>query len=471
MVIDVDVVILSRGDGPLAEEVEKGLASQTSVRLHVHRVRGDVRPDDPCRWESIVRGRNLGKRLGSSPWIMFVDDDVVLAEDCVRRLVDQLRRNPIYAALAADYLGQRSWSRPARHVAMGATLFRRPVLDRVRFRWEPRKCECQCCCDDLRRLGYAVAYARRARARHLPPDQRRAPSPAACPEREAVGAAPQAGRILAAFDRRHYYLFRDQFLGSLRMAGNDQWVTAVCYGLFSHQRRALERMRHVEVLGLPAGTTAPPIRRLRDFQTVLATLDPTAPVAYWDAGDVWFQASLEPLWATVAAYPNILLAVREPISHPENPAVAEWTLSIRDPGWRDLAFQLLSRHPFLNSGFAAGTAAALLRYLGYGHRLLHASMLKGTGDWGDQIALNLYCHANPESWQEVGEEWNYCLYGRAEGEVYRRRDGRFVSRAGKPIRVVHGNARTLGRVLRQPQRVLAFSDLRECKSGVTRIGD
>jgi hypothetical protein len=445
MVIDVDVVILSPGEGPLAEEVERGLASQEGVRLHVYRAAGHPRPDDPCRWEPIVRGRNLGKRLGSSPWVMFVDDDVVLARNCVRRLVDQLRQKTIYAALAADYLGQGVWGGPTRHVAMGATLFRRPVLDRIRFRWEPRKCECQCCCDDLRRLGYGIAYDGQTRAVHLPRDRRRLPPPAGCPERQACGSEQQEGRIMAAFDRRHYHLFRDRFLKSLRMAGNDQWVIAVCYGLFPRQRRALGQMRHVQVLGLPGGATSPAIRRLRDFQTVLATLDPTVPVAYWDAGDVWFQASLEPLWLTVAVHPDKLLAAREPISHPQNAAVAEWTLSIWHAPSRDAAFELLSRRPFLNSGFVAGTAEAMLRYLGYGHRLLHAPALRGTRDWGDQLALNLYCHANPESWQEVGEEWNYCLCGRPEGEVCRRDDGHFVSPAGKSIRVVHGNARSLTR--------------------------
>ncbi|MHC4177714.1 MAG: glycosyltransferase family 2 protein [Planctomycetota bacterium] len=453
MVINVDVVILSRGDGPLPAEVERGLAGQAGVRLHVYHVSGDPRPDDPCRWESIARGRNLGKRLGSSPWLMFLDDDVVLANNCVRQLVGQLRRQAIYGALAADYLGQAVWGGPTRHVAMGATLFRRPVLDRIRFRWEPKKCECQCCCDDLRRLGYGIAYDRIARAWHLPRNELGSPSPATCPEQHAAAEECQEGHILAAFDRRHYHLFRDRFLKSLRGAGNDEWVTAVCYGLFPSQRRALERMRHVQLLRLPADMTAAPIRRLRDFQTVLARLPTTVPVAYWDAGDVWFQGSLQSLWSTVAAHPDKLLAVREPISHPQNTAVAEWTLSIQQPASRDRAFRLLSGRPFLNSGFAAATAEAMLRYLLYAHRLRHASMLRGTRDWGDQVVFNLYCHANPESWQEVGQQWNYCLCGRPKGEVYRRRDGRFVSRTGKPIHVVHGNARTLERVPRERQRV------------------
>ncbi len=458
MAIDVDVVIVSRADGPLPEEVERGLASQEGVRLHVHRVPGHPQPDDPCRWEPIVRGRNLGKRLGSSPWVMFVDDDVVLARDCVRRLVDGLGQKTIYAALAADYLGQSSWGELTGHVAMGATLFRRPVLDRIRFRWEPKKCECQCCCDDLRRLGYGIAYERTARAVHLPrdkrhSDKRHSPSPADCPQPQGAGNGHQEGRILAAFDRRHYQLFRERFLRSLRAAGNDEWVTAVCYGLFPGQRRALERMKRVQVLAIPPGVRSPAILRLRDFQTVVATLDPAAPVAYWDAADVWFQASLQPLWSTVAAHPGKVLAVREPFSHPQNPAVAEWTLTIRHARARERAFDLLSRNPFLNSGFAAGSAEAMLRYLRYGDRLLHGPLLKGTLDWGDQLTFNLYCHTNPETWQEVGEEWNYCLCGRPKGEVYRRHDGRFVSPAGRPIYVVHGNARTLTRVPRERQRV------------------
>ena len=101
---------------------------------------------------------------------MFLDDDVILDSGCVRRLADGLRTRPGFAALAADYLGESTaygaWSRPDRHIAMGATLFRRAALSQVRFRSEPDKCECQCCCDDLRRLGLAIAYLPEARAWH-----------------------------------------------------------------------------------------------------------------------------------------------------------------------------------------------------------------------------------------------------------------------------------------------------------------
>src|SRR5262249_11374533 len=55
---------------------------------------------------------------------------------------------------------------PGRHVTMGATLFRRSALNLIRFRWEPGRCECQCCCDDLRRHALGIKYAQGVRARH-----------------------------------------------------------------------------------------------------------------------------------------------------------------------------------------------------------------------------------------------------------------------------------------------------------------
>jgi hypothetical protein len=57
--------------------------------------------------------------------------------------------------------------------------------------------------------------------------------------------------------------------------------------------------------------------------------------------------------------------------------------------------------------------------------------------------FNLYCHSNPEVWQEIDERWNYCLLGRKRNEVYVRPDGYIENRQATPIYVVHGNASTL----------------------------
>jgi hypothetical protein len=441
----VDLVVLSRTAAPLGAAVARAVAAQRGVNVRVHRVVGAPRGDDPNRMATIAGARNAGKRLGSAPWVMFLDDDVELGPDTIARLVDGLSHRPAYAALGADY-GQECGAcgiGPRGHVSMGATLFRRAALAGVRFRWEPGRCECQCCCDDLRRNGLGIAYLPGAHARH------RASRPAAeletaepKPEPEPP-PTPAAGRILVAFDRRHYDAFRRRFLRSLRASGNAAWVTAVGYGLYPSERRVLERLGRVEVVPLPVDGVMPPVRRLRDFQPVVARWPDDTPVAYWDAGDIHFQGKLDGLWSLVAAHPDRLLAVREPLAHPRNTAVARWTKSITDPAARRFAHDLLTRRPFLNSGFAAGTARALLAYLRAADFLLHSPALRGTSDWGDQTVLNLYCHTDPSRWHEIAATWNYCLLDRRDGEVHFLPDGRIVATDGLPIRALHGHARSL----------------------------
>jgi hypothetical protein len=449
---DVDVILIRRDDSPPPEAVARALADQRGVRTHLHRVVGAPRPDEPHRWATIARARNSGRRLGSAPWVLFLDDDVVLDPDCLAALVDGLRRRPEFAALAADYLGE---SRRAdfvaddvaipRHVAAGATLFRREVLAFVPFRWEDDRCECQCCCDDLRRAGFGIGYLRGARARHEPSltaDHRRhgaAASPGPAPT-ASVPALPS--RVLAAFDRAHMAKFRKVFLATLRASGNAEAVTAVVYGATPSEVRVLAMQPGVEVVALPANGVKVPIRRLRDFPRLLARWPAHTPVAYWDAGDVWFQGRLDPLWAIARAHPDRLLAVREPASHPVNWAVAMWTESIADPAARAFAVDLLTTRPFLNSGFAAGTAGILIRYFEQADRLRHSAALRGTVDWGDQTALNLYCHAEPSRWHEVPDSWNYCLFFRPRDAYRTLPDGRLAATGGMPVVAVHGNGRS-----------------------------
>jgi hypothetical protein len=373
-------------------------------------------------------------------------------------LLDGLDRRTGHAALASDYLGESTargpWARPDRHVAMGATLFRHEALRLIRFRSESDRCECQCCCDDLRRLGLAIAYLPEARSRHDRAASSRC-SPHQAPHRDLSSSAKRGplsllpGRVLAAFDRRHLERFRRLFLGSLRAAGNQEQVTAVGYGLYPTERRTLARIPGLDVIPRPVGGERPPVRRLRDFQEVVAGWPELTPVAYWDAGDVVFQGALGPLWALVSGHPHQLLAVREPASYPRNPAIRAWTQSIHDPQARRRAFDLLSARPFLNSGFAAGTARTMLTYSREADRLLHSPALRGTSDWGDQTALNLYCHTDPTRWHEVDEGWNYCVHDRRAGEVRIRPDGRIAAGSGTPIHVAHGNALSL------PQFVLS----------------
>ncbi|HET6425601.1 MAG TPA: hypothetical protein VFG20_18065 [Planctomycetaceae bacterium] len=444
--VEVDLVILTRGIAPVSPVLKAAVDSQSGVRLQIFRVLGRRRPTDENRWQTIARARNTGRVLGNAPWVMYLDDDVILAEDCIRQLVSELQADPRLAAVAADYNLTASGTGFDEHVGMGATLFRRSALQQIEFRSEASACECACCARDLRAREWRIQYSPIARALHQNPRRpTRTSSPAARHPEESHGQSPapqRPGRILAAFDRRHLRKFRRQFLPSLRRHGNHEIVTAVAYGLFPSERRRLSQLPGVEAHFLPSSGVMTPIRRLRDFQPLLARWPADTPVAYWDAGDVLFQSRLQPLWQLVAKHPQRLLACAEPKSYPDNPAVACWTLTIHDPAMRQRAFQLLSTHPFLNSGFAAGTVSVMLSYFREADRLLHSPKLFGSSDWGDQTALNLYCHSDPLRWHQIEAGWNYCLHDRLQ-DIAVQPNGRLISRRGAPIYVAHGNAKSM----------------------------
>ena len=446
--MDVDLVLLSRDLGPPRDDVRRAIDAQAGVRLRVHRVAGPARPGDANRWETIARARNEAKRRGSTPWVMFVDDDVVLAPDCVATLLASLQSRPSFAAMAADYNGEMAvdggpwaWDRPS-HVGMGAVLFRRGRLNPVVFRWEPGHCECACCVADLRRAGHSIGYHPRARAWH----RKHSASPpgtdarAARPPAVDGGPAP-SGRVLAAFDRAHYWKFRRLFLRTLRESGNREAVTAVAYDLHPREYRDLAAIPGLEVLARASRGESPAARRIEDFQDAMAGWPDDTPAAYWDAGDVLFQGRLGPLWEVARAHPDRILAAREPIPFDATTVNKNWVRTIRDPASRDRLLALFSARPILNSGFVAGTARSLLGYFRDAVRIRNSDELRGSCDWSDQTTLNVFCHTNPARWLEVSEGWNFCLYGRAMRDgAWRRVEGDDRT----PVHVVHGNAGTLG---------------------------
>lgn len=453
--MQVDLILLSRDLSAPRPDVWEGIQSQGGVRLIVHRVTGTPRQADAHRWQTIARARNQARTLGISPLVMLLDDDVVLEADCIARLALALLRRREFAALAADSAGEMNdpwqhWDYPA-HVGMAAVLFRRERLADLTFRWEDQKCECRCCCDDLRSADWGIGYLQRARAWHRPlsvghsfPEPRPTADEAFKQvNRPAAAPVRRQGRILAAFDRRDQARFRTQFLTTLRESGNDEPVWAFAYGLTPTELERLTTQRGVTVLAFPADRVCPALRRLRDFPDVLCRWPADTPVAYWDAGDILFQDRLGPLWELGATNPDVLMVTAEPKSYPENPIIRPWSDCIRDPEARARAFEVMSTHVFLNSGFAAGTASALLDYCREGDRLLHTPALRGVGDWGDQPALNLYCHANPGRWKTVPSGWNYSLAGREPVEYSIGPDGRVARADGQPVHVLHGNAGSL----------------------------
>jgi hypothetical protein len=326
---------------------------------------------------------------------------------------------------------------------MAATLFRREALQKVSFRWEPGRCECQSCCDDLRSAGMGIGYLPGALAWHRP-DARalsdRLSGALATPSEIKDAGSPRPGRILSAFNKRDYQRFRSYFLKTLRASGNREYVTAVVYGLNAGEQALLAVEPRVEVVSFPENGVSPSRRRLSDFQDVISLWPEDTPVAYYDSGDVLFQDRLEPLWQLVRANPGVLLVAPEPQSYPDNPVIQSWSDQIVDPNARLQAFEIMSTHTFLNGGFVAGTPSALLRYLRASDHLLNSSALHGVGDWGDQPALNLYSHTHPHDWMAVSPAWNYTLAGRDPRDYRVGPKGRMERSNGERISVVHGNA-------------------------------
>ncbi|MCC9641943.1 glycosyltransferase family 2 protein [Rhodopirellula sp. JC740] len=440
---EIDVVILSRYESAINAAVVSALRSQVGVKLSVHRIVGAPRSTDSGRIATIVRARNKGVHCGNSALVMFLDDDVVLASDCIARLHHALLSRRDQAGVAADYLGESSSVSRSKHVAMGATLFWRSVLQQQPFRYEPGRCECLCKCEDVRRLGLRIDYVAGARAEH-----RKQNLPCQSHSRAVAGEEFKAkeeppAKILVAFNRRDVARFRNGFLRTLRSCGNEEQVIAVGYGLYPSEITRLASEPNLRLISKPYNGQLPPVRRLSDFASVAAELPKQTPLAYWDAGDVLFQGKLSPLWALARSNPTKILAVREPSGYPENPAIRGWTQTISDGSMRRQVFERFATNPFLNSGFAAGSARAMRGYFEEAVRLRASSSLRGTTDWGDQTALNLFCHSDPERWAEVPQEWNYCVHDRVRGEVRISPDGIVFDRNGKVPTVVHGNARSL----------------------------
>jgi len=164
--IQVDVLTALGPGRTIRESVLSALENQGDVKVEHHVVDGTPMPGESGR-DAIVRARNHAKQLGTAHYAMFLDDDVVLPPRSIEKLVYTLIFNPYYAAIGIDYQNSVQPSPGAIHVAMGAVLFIRPILEQIQFRHEPGKCECLCCCEDIRRMGYCIDYYPGLRAEHL----------------------------------------------------------------------------------------------------------------------------------------------------------------------------------------------------------------------------------------------------------------------------------------------------------------
>lgn len=444
----VDVVVLSRDGTDLEPAVATAITSQLDTNISLHRVFGRPNERDTHKWQTIARARNQAKILGRSPWLMFVDDDVVLPPNCISTLVRELEDKPVYGALAADYLGESVRGSVADHVSMGATMFRREALNRVTFRASSDRCDCSYCCEDLRKQWIGINYVDGLVATHL--ELPVEPWHAARPSVTSTSQARPV--ILTAFNRRDYIRFCNQFLSSLRTSGNEEEVIAVTYGLRPRELKKLESYG-VIVHPCPANEHDVARRRMNDFQTAIDRFPAETPVAYWDAGDVLFQASLDELWEIVRENQDKVHVTCEPIGHPHVPGICSWIDGIDDATQRKSVNELLHEKTMYNGGFAAGTVAAMQRFLSEVCTLQESPVLQGA-ELVDQLAMNVYCHSDSDACVEIDSTWNYCLCNRELGGARFDKNGKYQD--GESSRkVLHGNGWEFFRIPGYVENVLS----------------
>ena len=70
---------------------------------------------------------------------------------------------------------------------------------------------------------------------------------------------------------------------------------------------------------------------------------------------------------------------------------------------------------------------------------------QGSTDWGDQTAMNLYCHSNPASWLAIPVGWNTFPADLRPSNGWVSLDERHERLDGEPIHVVHGIGSALRR--------------------------
>ena len=165
--IPVDVLTVLGPGRAILKPVLAALENQGDVELKHYVIEGEPALKGDRRADPIARTRNRARKVGTAHYAMFLDDDVVLPPRGIEKLVYSLMFSQHYAAIGIDYQGFPRRSNSAPHVAMGSVMFIRPILEQIKFRTEPNKCECLCCCNDIRRMGYLIDYLPGLKAKHL----------------------------------------------------------------------------------------------------------------------------------------------------------------------------------------------------------------------------------------------------------------------------------------------------------------
>ena len=96
----------------------------------------------------------------TTPFLMFVDCDVLLWPDTVQTLLKEIKGDEAIGMLGIPYNGSE-------HVQMGATILRTKIASELNWNVEDKGCDCSLIAGQLKTRGLKVLHSNVERARHL----------------------------------------------------------------------------------------------------------------------------------------------------------------------------------------------------------------------------------------------------------------------------------------------------------------
>lgn len=115
-------------------------------------------PAHASRYIALAR-KQLVDRV-TTPFLMFVDCDVLLWPDTVLTLLKEIREDEAIGMLGIPYNGSN-------HVQMGATILRTIIARELDWNVEDKGCDCGHIASQLKTRGLKVIHSKVERARHL----------------------------------------------------------------------------------------------------------------------------------------------------------------------------------------------------------------------------------------------------------------------------------------------------------------
>ncbi|MBN2326338.1 MAG: hypothetical protein JXR73_04225 [Candidatus Omnitrophica bacterium] len=122
----------------------------------------------------ISDARNHVKQYAISYRVLMLDNDIILPHNALKKMNQFLDEQPHFAAIALSKNRKFHVDDPViveSHVDMSCVLFRRNILNKLKFRdtrFEENPC-CQCIfmCEDIRALGFEIGFLNHYYARHI----------------------------------------------------------------------------------------------------------------------------------------------------------------------------------------------------------------------------------------------------------------------------------------------------------------